>query len=70
MTLADIFVRAGLAKSKGEARRLGSQGGLYVNDERIESADVPLSLVSEGSPEGTILLRSGKKNYRRLRIID
>jgi tyrosyl-tRNA synthetase len=63
LTLADAFVRGGLAKSKGEARRVASQGGLYVDDERIESADLPFTPTTE-----TVMLRSGKKHYHRIRI--
>jgi len=32
----DVLVRTGLAKSKGEARRFVDQGGLYVNNRRVE----------------------------------
>ncbi|HEY8310250.1 MAG TPA: tyrosine--tRNA ligase, partial [Gemmatimonadaceae bacterium] len=34
ISVLDLFVRAGLVKSKGEARRLADQGGAYVNGER------------------------------------
>ncbi|MDQ3695056.1 MAG: tyrosine--tRNA ligase [Chloroflexota bacterium] len=64
LTLADVFVRSGLAKSKGEARRVAAQGGLYVNDERIERVDVPFAPATE-----TVILRSGKKHHHRIRIV-
>ena len=32
--MVDALVEAGLAKSKGEARRIISQGGAYVNNRR------------------------------------
>src|SRR5881409_555979 len=38
VTLVDLVVRAGLAKSKGEARRSIEQGGIYVNQQRINDA--------------------------------
>ncbi|MBA2520234.1 MAG: tyrosine--tRNA ligase [Chloroflexia bacterium] len=63
LTVADIFVRSGLAKSKGEARRVAAQGGLYINDERIERVDVPFTPATE-----TVILRSGKKHYHRIQI--
>ena len=31
----DIFKKSGLCKSKGEARRLLLQGGIYINEVRI-----------------------------------
>jgi tyrosyl-tRNA synthetase len=63
ITLADLFVRAGLAKSRGEARRLAEQGGLAIDDARVDGVD------ETWSPTGaTALLRAGKKRYRRVRM--
>src|SRR5690349_15927238 len=36
LTIIDALVTAGLSKSKGEARRTTQQGGVYVNNQRIE----------------------------------
>ncbi|MDC0152281.1 S4 domain-containing protein [Deltaproteobacteria bacterium] len=60
----EIFQETGLCKSKGEARRLQSQGGVYVNDERIEDPDFCLG--ETDLRDGEILLRAGKKSYHRL----
>ena len=63
ITLADLFVRAGLAASRGEARRLAAQGGLAIDDARIEHVD------ARWAPGGdTALLRAGKKRFRRVRV--
>lgn len=63
----DAAVLSGLAKSKGEARRLVSQGGFYVNNAAI--ADISVMLTTKDLVAGkAIVLRSGKKNYRLLRI--
>ena len=35
MPIVDLLVKAGLTKSKGEARRQLQQGGIYVNDQRV-----------------------------------
>jgi len=60
----DIFQETGLCKSKGEARRLQAQGGIYVNNERIDNPD---SYLREANLQnGEILLRAGKKRYHRL----
>ena len=64
--IMDAFVAAGLAKSKGEARRTISQGGAYVNNRRVDSIDYTLS-TSDLVGETTIVLRSGKKKYALLR---
>jgi tyrosyl-tRNA synthetase len=63
MTIAEGFVRAGLCASRGEARRLAQQGGLSIDDERIEQVDTPLA-----AERGSHLLRVGKKRFMRLTI--
>ncbi len=65
-TLADAFVAAELAKSRGEARRLTQQGGLSVDDTRINDVDVPFGSVLEG--RDAVLLRAGKKRFKRVAI--
>ena len=62
----EIFLQTGLCKSKGEARRLQAQGGVYVNDERIDNPDYCLG--ETDLQDGEILLRAGKKRYHRLII--
>lgn len=39
MSVMDVVVKAGLAKSKGEARRLLESGGIYWNWERVSASD-------------------------------
>ncbi len=60
-TVAEAFVRAGLCTSRGEARRLATQGGLTIDDERVDDVDQPFSPTGEAA-----LLRVGKKRYMRL----
>lgn len=60
----DLFAEVGLTRSKSEARRLLQQGGMYVNDQRIDSLEHTLGTV-DLTPEG-ILLRAGKKKYHRV----
>jgi tyrosyl-tRNA synthetase len=62
----EIFAEVGLTSSRGEARRLIKQGGLYVNDKRLDSLDDVLNEESL-APDG-ILLRAGKKKYHRLLV--
>lgn len=65
--LLDAAVSTGLAKSKGEARRLVAQGGLYVNNVAVSDVNATLKK-SDLVAERAIVLRSGKRNYRLVRI--
>lgn len=51
-----------LFKSKGEARRALSQGGLYLNGERMGSEPVPISR-SQFLPGRRLLVRKGARTY-------
>ena len=61
---ADLFVAAGLCGSVGEARRLIAQRGAHVNDRLIERPDELFS--TSDLVDGALLLRKGKKDYRRV----
>jgi tyrosyl-tRNA synthetase len=63
-----IFAEVGLTSSKGEARRLAQQGGMYINNQRIENIEYTLN-EDDLTPDG-ILLRAGKKKYHRLTVED
>ena len=64
--LVDLVARAGLAKSKSEARRSIEQGGIYVNQQRID--DVGRTIAAGDWIGGrNLLLRKGKKEYALLR---
>jgi tyrosyl-tRNA synthetase len=66
LALVDLVARAGLAKSKSEARRSIEQGGIYVNQQRID--DVARTIASNDWIGGrNLLLRKGKKDYALLR---
>lgn len=58
----DLLVEAGLAASKGAARRLIDQGGAYLHDERL----TPRSITTADLRGGSLLLRHGKKRYQRV----
>jgi tyrosyl-tRNA synthetase len=61
---AELFTLAGLTASRGEAKRMIQQGGLYVNDERIASLERLLTAADLG-PDGMIL-KAGKKKIHRI----
>ncbi len=61
-TLLDVLVAAGLATSKGQARKDVEGGGIYVNNER--ETNIARLLVTNDLLFGKhILLRKGKRNY-------
>lgn len=61
---AQLFASAGLASSRGEARRLIQQGGAYVNGRRVETVDEVVTPVD--LEDGALFLRAGKKKYHRV----
>jgi tyrosyl-tRNA synthetase len=60
----ELFAETGLCTSRGEARRLISQGGGYVNERRLTEVDELIT--EEHVKEGAIILRAGKKRYHRV----
>ncbi len=63
----ELVALSPLVKSKSEARRTISQGGLYVNDERV-GVDRKISQ-SDLLFGDTMVLRRGKKEYCLVRIL-
>ncbi len=63
----DLFEETGLARSKGEARRLLGNGGVYLNNVQVTD---PMRAVSlQDTFEGQfVVLRKGKKQYHLLRL--
>ena len=66
-SIVDLLVVSGLVESKGAARRTIKEGGAYVNNQRIESA--------EWEPETDdllhgkwLVLRRGKKNFAGAKV--
>ncbi|MEO0529957.1 MAG: tyrosine--tRNA ligase [Planctomycetota bacterium] len=68
MPIVEALVAAGLAKSKGDARRTVEQGGAYVNNCRVEGLDRALTAADLAS-ESVIVLRSGRRRYALLRLV-
>jgi tyrosyl-tRNA synthetase len=60
----EALVAAGLARSKTAAKAQIQGGGVYVNGERIKRVD--RALTATDLVDGQILLRRGKKEYRRI----
>lgn len=60
INICDLLVVTGLTKSKGEARRLIEQGGVFVNDKKVE--DFTLNVKSDKET----ILRKGKKVFLKV----
>lgn len=58
----DLVVECGIVASKSEARRLIQQGGLFIDDAKVESID--FTVTSEQLNKG-VKIRKGKKIYHK-----
>ena len=65
--LVDAMVGSGLATSKGSARTLLTQGGVYVNNRRVTDLDA-LICREDLLFDRYVLLRRGKQDYHLLRF--
>ena len=67
--VAELYAAAGLAKSKGEARRLLDQGGLSVSGRRLSAGE--RTVAEEDLLAGRfLLLRRGARDYALVRVAD
>jgi len=64
ITAYELFAATGLCTSRGDAKRLISQGGAYVNGKRLQ--DIDEVIAERHVREGAIILRAGKKRYHRV----
>jgi uncharacterized protein (DUF697 family) len=58
-TVVDAMVAAGVAKSKGEARRLIEQGGVSVDEDKVTDVNMPI-------PAPSFVLHKGKKVHLQI----
>jgi len=61
--IVSALVLANLAKSRGEARRLVDQGGVFVDDTKADG--IAFAIAKEVLP---VMLRKGKKGFCRLEV--
>jgi tyrosyl-tRNA synthetase len=69
LPIIDAPVRVGLCKSKSESRRSLEQGGIYINNRRVDSIDrllTPADLASQSA----LVIRVGKKRFAVLKVVD
>jgi len=66
-TIVDLLVTAGLVDSRGAARRAVTEGGAYLNNERVGDTDHrPTS--DDLLAGGWLVLRRGKKTFAGVRV--
>ena len=63
--ILDLLALTGMVPSKGEARRLVIQGGISVDDVKVEAID---KRISETELKEGIKVRKGKKVFRRITL--
>ena len=61
-TVVDAMVLAGVAKSKGEARRLIEQGGVSVDETKVTDVNMPV-------PASEFVLHKGKKVHVKIIVL-
>ncbi|WP_020103353.1 tyrosine--tRNA ligase [Mycobacterium sp. 360MFTsu5.1] len=66
--ITDLLVATGLSKSRGEARRTVAEGGVYVNNVRVES-DEWVPQLSDFLGERWLVLRRGKRHIAGVRRV-
>ncbi len=64
-----LFETTGLCSSSSEARRLIEQGGAYLNNKKVNKFD-DIVRQEDFDPNGSLLLRAGKKKFHRIKILD
>lgn len=61
-----LLVNANLVKSKSDGRRIVEQGGLKINEQKID--DIALKITSEHFINNEMLVQKGKKVYLKIKI--
>ena len=64
--IVDLLVESGLASSRSEARRTVTDGGAYLNNERV--TDVGLTPGPDDLVDGWLVLRRGKKKLAGVQL--
>lgn len=63
MGILTLLTQAGLTKSNGEARRLVQQGGILLDEKKVEDATLQVQVAALKSG---VIIRKGKKTYLRV----
>ena len=66
ITILDILVKTGLAKSKGEARRLVEQGGVSADDAKV--MEFSFAVTKEKLSKKPVIIKKGKKVFHKITL--
>jgi len=69
VAIVDLLDELQVTRSRGEARRLVKNGGVYLNNVKVEDAAGSVTL-SDAVDGKFVVLRRGKKSYHLVRLID
>lgn len=67
IAILEVLKETGLVPSSSEARRLISQGGISVNDIKVESID--FNVTADMLNDGVLMIKKGKKTYHQVKAI-
>jgi len=65
--ILDLLKEIGLTKSNGEGRRLIQQGGINIDDVKIE--DINKTIELDDFEDGKLMIRKGKKVYHQIKLV-
>ena len=66
ITVVDLMILSKLAASKGEARRLITQGGITLNDEKVTDIAAAVSKETFAEP---VIIKKGKKVFHKFDLV-
>jgi tyrosyl-tRNA synthetase len=66
INVLDLLIECELITSKSDGRRVVQQGGLYINEERVD--DIELMVNTQWLKGGKIAIRKGKKVHHRVMV--
>ena len=66
ITLVDAIIKIGFAPSKGQAKMLITQGGISINDNKVE--DISYTLSEKDFSNNCAIIKKGKKMFNKLII--
>ncbi|MGN1417734.1 MAG: tyrosine--tRNA ligase, partial [Acutalibacteraceae bacterium] len=64
ISVIDAMMKAGITKSKGEGRRLITQGGVSVDDEKV--TDAAATIKTTDFEKGHVIIKKGKKVFHKI----
>ena len=64
--LLQMMTDVGLTKSNGEARRIVKQGGVSINDKKVE--DFALEITEDLFEDSKIIIKKGKKSFHKVEL--